>query len=91
MLENAELVLVGANNAPWYWWDHSGWYWGMGVHGILWFTLIALIVVAIIVLTRSSRKGLPGADNSAKSALDIRYARGEINQGEYLERKRDLA
>lgn len=33
----------------------------------------------------------PGADNSAKSALVIRYARGEINRGEYLERKRNLA
>ncbi len=88
MLENAELVLVGANGAPWYWWDHSGWYWAMGVHGVFW---LALIVVAIVILIRSSRGGLAGAKNSAKSALDTRYARGEINRDEYLERKRDLA
>ncbi len=88
MLENAELVLVGAKDAPWYWWDHSGWYWAMGVHGVFW---LALIVVATVILIRSSRRGLAGAENSAKSALDTRYARGEINRDEYLERKRDLA
>ncbi len=88
MLENAELVLVGANGAPWYGWDHSGWYWAMGVHGVFW---LALIVMAIVILIRFSRRGLIGAENSAKSALDTRYARGEINWDEYLERKRDLA
>jgi uncharacterized membrane protein len=63
----------------------------MGVHGLLWLTLTALIVVAVGLLIRTSRRGLRGADNWAKSALDIRYARREINRGEYLERKRDLA
>ena len=88
MSENAELVLVGANDAHWYGWDHSGWYWAMGLHGILW---LALVVVAIVVLIQLSRRGLPGADNSAKSTLDIRFARGEIDRGEYHEKKRDLA
>jgi putative membrane protein len=91
MLENAELVLVGANDAPWYWWDHSGWYWAMGLHGIFWLILIALIVVTIVAPIRSSRRGPAGTDRSAKSAMDTRYARGEINRSEYLERKRDLA
>ncbi len=91
MSENSDFGLVGANDAAWFWWDHSGWYWTMGVHGVLWFTLIALIVVSLVVFIRTSRRGLPGPDNSAKSTLDIRYARGEINRGEYLERKRDLA
>ncbi len=88
MSENAALVLVGANDADWYGWDHSGWYWAMGFHGVFW---LALIVVAIVILIRSSRRGLAGAENSAKSELDTRYARGEINRGEYLEGKRDLA
>jgi uncharacterized membrane protein len=88
MLENAELVLAGTNNSPWYWWDHSGWYWAMGFHGILW---MALIVVAIVVLTRLSRRSLNGVENTANTVLDTRYASGEINRGEYLERKRDLA
>ena len=90
MLGNADLVLVGANDAASYWWDHSGWYWAMGVHGIVWLTLIALIVVAIVLFIRTSRRDLPGADNLAKSALDTRYAHGEINRGEYLERRRGL-
>lgn len=91
MLENAQLVLVSAKDTPRYWWDHSGWYWAMGLHGIFWLTLIALIVVAIIVFIRTSRRDLPGAENSAKSALDTRYAREEIDRGEYLQRKRELA
>ena len=88
MLKNAELFVVGAKDAPWYWWDHSGWNWAMGFHGVFW---LALIVIAIVDLIRSSRRSLAGAENSAKSALDTRYARGEINWDEYLERKRDLA
>ena len=87
MLETAELVLVGANDAPWYLWDQSAWYWAMGVFGVFWLTLI---VIAVIVFTRNSRRDLPAADNSAKSALDIRYAHGAIDRGEHLERKRDL-
>ena len=88
MSETAALVLARANDANWYGWDHSGWYWAMGFHGFLW---LALIVVATVVLIQFSRRGLPGADNSAKSALDIRFARGEIDRGEYRERKRELA
>lgn len=91
MMENAELFLVGANDAPWTWSGHPGWYGAMGVHGILWLTLVALIVIAVVSLTRSTRRALPGTENSAISKLDTRYARGEIDQGEYLERKRDLA
>lgn len=88
MSENLESVLPGANDAPWYWWDHSGWYWAMGAHGVIWLILIALIAAAVVVLARSTRRGL---SNPARCALDSRYARGEINRGEYFERKRDLA
>ena len=91
MMEKAELVLVGANYAPWHWWGHPSWYWAMGVHGILWLTLIALIVVAVVGLTRTTRRTLPETENSANSEFDTRYARGEINRGDYLERKRNLA
>jgi uncharacterized membrane protein len=87
MSEDAKFVLVGANDAPWYLWDQSAWYWAMGVFGVFWFTLI---VVAVILFIRTSRRDLPRADDSAKSALDIRYAHGAIDRGEYLERKRGL-
>ena len=90
-MKNAEFFLVGANDAPWHWWGHPSWYWAMGIHGILWLTLIALIVTAVVGLTRSTRRALPGAENSANSEFDSRYARGEISRGEYLGRKRDLA
>ncbi len=90
MMENAELFLVGANNAPWHWSGYPGWHWAMGGHGLFWLALAALIVVAVVGLTLPTRRALPGTENSANSELDIRYARGEMNQDEYLERKRDL-
>lgn len=88
MMENAEHFLVGAADAPWHWSGHPIWYWAMGVHGIFW---LALIVVAVVGLTRSTRRALPGTENTANSEFDIRYARGEINRDEYLERKRNPA
>lgn len=90
MFERAQLALADTVEGPWHWWDHSGWYWAMGLHGLFWVALIAAVVALIVVLTRSSRSGDRGSDVSARSALDLRYARGEIDRGEYLERKRDL-
>ena len=91
MFDKANLVLVGANDAPGYWWDHTGWYWSMGLHGVFWLALIALVITAAVVLIRSSNRGFARAEGPAKVALDARYARGEIDRGEYLERKRDLS
>jgi len=89
MLETAQRFLVAANDAPWYWRDHSGRFWEMGEHGIPWLTLMALITVATFILIRSSHGALVEVNRSANSTLEYFYARWEKNRGEYLERRRE--
>jgi len=91
MSDATDLVLVGAGNSPAYWWDHTGWFWTMGLHGLFWLALIGLLVFSAVALIRSPKRALGERETSAKALLDARYARGEIDRGEYLERKRDLA
>ncbi len=89
MLDRAELVLAGTGNAPWYW-DHAGW--TMGLHGFFWLLLLGLIAVVVVIATRSGlRSGSFSGTDSALAILGARYARGEIDRGEYLERKKDLS
>lgn len=71
--------------------------WGTGwmfFHGFFWLLVLALVVVGIVLLVRST-----GSDDKREQAsrrargleiLEERYARGEINREEYLEKKRDL-
>ena len=70
-------------------WGHmNGWGWGMAVFG---WVFMALVVVAIVWLVRSVGQG--GGQPVRRSALDVldeRYARGEIERDEYLERRADL-
>ena len=57
---------------------------------LFWGGLIALVVLGGQTLLKQSGNS---GDGSAKSALDIlkeRYARGEIGQEEYEERRRNL-
>ena len=91
MFDKANLVLVGANGASGYWWDLPGWHWSMGLHGVIWLALIVLVILTAFVLIRSSNRGFVRAGSPAKAVLDTRYASGEIDRGEYLERKRDLS
>ena len=55
---------------------------------------VALLVVGIVVLVRSSSGGVPrNAEPTGGRALDIldeRFARGEIDAKEYEERRRIL-
>ncbi len=65
MLEKMELVLIGANDAPSYWWDHSGWW-------IFWLSLMLLITVAIVAQVQSSKVGLSASEIPARATLDDR-------------------
>ena len=70
-----------------------GWGWSP-FHGI--FSLIVLIVVIAVVvwLVRSVTHAGPRIGPERRSAgldvLEERYARGEINRDEYLQKKRDI-
>lgn len=82
----------------------DGWGWGtgglfMGAFGMLlfWGAIIALIIFAIRSFTPGSSRAPSNVDpvnaDSSKSALSIlseRYARGEIDQAEFNERRMTL-
>ncbi|MDH3228741.1 MAG: SHOCT domain-containing protein [Alphaproteobacteria bacterium] len=74
---------------------HGGGYWlGMGLHGVFWIVLVAVIAVMVIWAVRSGRRQYGGAaaggGPNPREILDARYARGEIEQEEYLTRKKTL-
>jgi putative membrane protein len=56
---------------------------------------IALIVVLAVLLVRWLGGGVRGSAHgnasAARAVLDERYARGEIDRTDYLERKKDLS
>lgn len=72
--------------------------WGMGGWGVLgpifmifWLAVIVAVIVGVIWLVRLALQH--EARPSRSSALDIldeRYARGEINHDEYLEKKKHI-
>ena len=70
--------------------------WGWALLWLLFgVALIVLVVLAIAWLVRSLRAGGTGpigdvSPASARDALDMRYARGEISREEYLQARRDL-
>jgi putative membrane protein len=74
--------------------DAASWGWLWPFHLIVPILFWALIITAVIMLVRyangwrehSFRTAQPGALN----VLEERYARGEINRDEYLQKKRDI-
>lgn len=84
------------------WW-HDGGGWGMmggggpGIGGfgmIFWLVLLVAIIVAVAwFVRRTGRTGAPPSLESRSRGLDVleeRYARGEINRDEYLQKRRDI-
>lgn len=73
-----------------YYWAGRDWGAWMIFHGLFWLLLLALVVAAAVILWRG-----PGwrDSNGPKAPLDLlneRYARGEIDREEYLQRKKDI-
>lgn len=73
-----------------------GWGWGYGIGGfiwsIVWMAIEIGLIVAAIYLIISLFRGTKNR-NKERDAIEIlkeRYARGEISEEEYLERKNDL-
>lgn len=72
-----------------------GWGWWMPFHGIFALLLLALVIVGIVALTRSAfgggSHGIHGRSRSpGLDVLEERYAKGELQRDEYLQKKRDL-
>jgi putative membrane protein len=83
----------GPPGGPWEMMHHWGWggIWLMPLAMTAWF---ALIVVVIILLVRwlGGATGVKSASGrTPRTILDERYARGEIDREEYLQRKNDIA
>ena len=71
-------------------WSADHWLWALGMHAVFWIVLVVLIV-GLVVAFGISRDARPRvAKDDAESVLNVRYARGEIDRAEYLDRKRDL-
>ena len=78
----------GGRMGPWM--DGMGW---MILHGVFWLAVLVGIIVLIVTLVRRSspESRAPGDSHSdALAILEERYARGEIQREEYLEKRRDL-
>jgi putative membrane protein len=68
-----------------------GWFYPIGM--ILFWILIVVVIVLLIKGVWPSKGSEQPARAAEESALDIlkkRYARGEINKEEFLEKKKDL-
>ncbi|MBE7366042.1 SHOCT domain-containing protein [Ramlibacter sp. HM2] len=69
-------------------WDSvaGGWAW-MGVMHLLWWVLLIVVVAAVFRWATNSRAG---AGDRPLEILRERFARGEIDKGEYDDRLRHL-
>ncbi|MDA8253028.1 MAG: SHOCT domain-containing protein [Rhodospirillales bacterium] len=79
------------------WMDYEGY--GMGWHWLgwlgmafFWVILILLVLAAVRYLTGGRRLNAPGGERKpdALAVLEERYARGEIDREEYLQKRDDL-
>ncbi len=63
---------------------------GGGIVMVLWtLLLVSLIALSVAGTVRFLRRGRRG-ESSAREQLDVRYARGEFDREDYLQRRRDL-
>lgn len=70
-------------------WGGSGWAW-FAVGHVLWWLLIAVGIVVLLRWTLGVGRHRPRDADHAVDVLRERYARGEITQAEFEERKRVL-
>jgi putative membrane protein len=67
--------------------DGFMWFWA-----IFWVVVLALLVAGAIWLARTLTRppNPPSGPGPARAELDLRYARGELDREEYLQRRADL-
>jgi putative membrane protein len=80
------------------WGGYGGYGYGYGPFGmIIWIVVLITVVALVVWLVRSLAGGgmqnmhhLPPRRSSGLDVLEERYARGEINRDEYLQKKKDI-
>ena len=64
------------------------------IHMVVWIVILLVVVALVVWLVRSmSASGahqLPARRSAGLDVLEERYARGEINRDEYLQKKKDI-
>lgn len=71
-------------------WGGAGWGAWMIFHWLFWLALLALVIWLRIILSRRSRSNDGDTPKSALELLNERYARGEIDREEYLQRRKGI-
>ena len=73
-------------------WGMMGGYGGFGM--LIWVVILIAIVLLVVWLVRTQASAgmhqLPPRRSSGLEVLEERYARGEINRDEYLQKKKDI-
>jgi len=73
---------------------HPGWMtWGGGGSALAWLLTLTLVVAAAVLVTRAllPRPHDRAPDDAALDVLRTRFARGEIDEAEYLHRRATLS
>ncbi len=72
-------------------WGHmSGWGWGMGLFGLFFMLLLVGVIVWAVWVAARRPSQSDGVRRRALDLLDERYASGNIEREDYLQRKADL-
>jgi putative membrane protein len=73
--------------------DNLGW-----LHGLFTLLVVAAIVAGVVIIARQWRRSAPAPaawsvqppQSPGIHELDVRYARGEIDRADYLQRRADI-
>jgi putative membrane protein len=85
----------------WFGMDGLGWTLGMGLHGIFGLAFVFILAAAFVLLVRHLwQLGAPvsaiwesgdcGAGEQALATLEQRYAHGDLDRDEFLQKRQDL-
>ena len=69
-----------------YWHDGS-WGWGLAMMAVMWGALILIVYLVLRAFGRSDRSRPGGEDPDPRGILEQRFARGEISEEEYRDRR----
>jgi putative membrane protein len=82
------LGLTRALGDPHYSGHMDGWGWGMTVAGML--LMVAIVALIVWLVWSTTRTSKPTQSDTPRQILDRRYAEGDIDRDQYLQRREDL-